>query len=70
MKEFTPKKKLVKAIENTFKLNLDNDQLKEIPTKWQRRGDLIILPITSFQQPFWEELGKLCLYACYLALIS
>ena len=70
MKEFTPKKKLVKAIENTFKLNLDNDQLKEIPTKWQRRGDLIILPINSFQQPFWEELGKLCFYACYLALIS
>ena len=30
--------------------------MKEVPAKWQRHGDLILFPDTSFQQKLWSDL--------------
>ncbi|XP_005098191.1 tRNA wybutosine-synthesizing protein 2 homolog isoform X2 [Aplysia californica] len=31
--------------------------LQEVPKKWERHGDLVILPVGSFSSPQWDKLG-------------
>ncbi|KAL2467137.1 tRNA wybutosine-synthesizing protein 2/3/4 [Abeliophyllum distichum] len=32
--------------------------LEELPSRWERLGDIIVLPVTSFKDPLWDSIGK------------
>ncbi|KAF8794077.1 tRNA wybutosine-synthesizing protein 2 like protein [Argiope bruennichi] len=48
------KNKLLNEIE---KLKLDKNLLDDIPSKWEKHGDLVLLPASSFQNKLWSLLG-------------
>ncbi|GAB2301081.1 hypothetical protein Dimus_035115 [Dionaea muscipula] len=31
--------------------------LSQLPTRWERLGDIVVLPITSFDDPIWKTMG-------------
>lgn len=31
--------------------------LEELPTRWERLGDIVVLPVTCFKDPIWDSLG-------------
>ncbi|XP_010538959.1 PREDICTED: tRNA wybutosine-synthesizing protein 2/3/4 isoform X2 [Tarenaya hassleriana] len=36
---------------------LPNKLLEELPPRWERLGDIVVLPITSFRDPVWSSIG-------------
>ncbi|XP_074307515.1 tRNA wybutosine-synthesizing protein 2/3/4-like [Silene latifolia] len=39
------------------KRGLSEEILDQLPTRWERLGDIAVLPITSFRDPAWDTLG-------------
>ncbi|KAG9454033.1 hypothetical protein H6P81_006937 [Aristolochia fimbriata] len=37
---------------------LSQQLLEQLPTRWERLGDITVLPATSFKDPIWESLGQ------------
>nr|XP_027087531.1 tRNA wybutosine-synthesizing protein 2/3/4-like [Coffea arabica] len=37
---------------------LPTNLLDELPSRWQRLGDIVVLPVTSFKDPAWNLVGK------------
>ncbi|KAJ9566092.1 hypothetical protein OSB04_002058 [Centaurea solstitialis] len=37
--------------------SLPSDLLGELPTRWERLGDIVVLPMTSFKDSVWDSLG-------------
>lgn len=37
---------------------LPTNLLDELPSRWQRLGDVVVLPVTSFRDPAWNLVGK------------
>lgn len=52
-----PKQRLVKELKNFLGRDLDEKELHDLPSKWQKRGDLIIFPANAFQHPSWGQYG-------------
>ncbi|GJR14349.1 tRNA wybutosine-synthesizing protein 2/3/4 isoform X1 [Tanacetum coccineum] len=38
--------------------NLPEALLEQLPTRWERLGDIVVLPMTSFKDSVWDLLGK------------
>ncbi|KAD0533610.1 hypothetical protein R6Q59_016587 [Mikania micrantha] len=38
--------------------NLPTTLLEQLPTRWERLGDIVVLPVTSFKDSVWDSLGK------------
>ncbi|KAM1108590.1 hypothetical protein ACFX2B_005165 [Malus domestica] len=36
---------------------LPAELLEELPARWERLGDIVVLPATSFKNPIWDSLG-------------
>ncbi|XP_062013510.1 tRNA wybutosine-synthesizing protein 2/3/4 [Rosa rugosa] len=32
--------------------------LEELPTRWERLGDIVVLPVTSFKNPLWDSIAE------------
>ncbi|KAK9267461.1 hypothetical protein L1049_009887 [Liquidambar formosana] len=32
--------------------------LEQLPTRWDRLGDIVVLPLTSFKDPVWDSIGE------------
>ncbi|XP_021766875.1 tRNA wybutosine-synthesizing protein 2/3/4-like [Chenopodium quinoa] len=37
---------------------LSEELLDQLPTRWERLGDIVVLPITSFRDPAWDTIGS------------
>ncbi|XP_030511426.1 tRNA wybutosine-synthesizing protein 2/3/4 isoform X2 [Rhodamnia argentea] len=37
---------------------LSEELLEQLPTRWERLGDIVVLPETSFKDPIWETIGE------------
>ncbi|KAL8032845.1 hypothetical protein ABFX02_13G123600 [Erythranthe guttata] len=37
---------------------LPAELIEQLPSRWERLGDIIVLPITSFKDPVWESIGE------------
>lgn len=43
----------------------------DIPTKWEKHGDLILLPSYSFQDPVWCNFGiYYCSIVCFIIIFT
>ncbi|PWA89960.1 tRNA wybutosine-synthesizing protein [Artemisia annua] len=38
--------------------NLPESLLEQLPTRWERLGDIVVLPMTAFKDSVWDSLGK------------
>ncbi|KAI3680535.1 hypothetical protein L6452_35307 [Arctium lappa] len=38
--------------------NLTSDLLEQLPTRWERLGDIVVLPMNSFKDSVWDSLGN------------
>ncbi|KAL0542912.1 hypothetical protein IC582_017993 [Cucumis melo] len=55
----TPFKKMSEAVSSLLKhYGLSEVLLEELPTRWERLGDLVVLPLTSFKDPTWDTIGE------------
>ncbi|XP_031253784.1 tRNA wybutosine-synthesizing protein 2/3/4 isoform X1 [Pistacia vera] len=32
--------------------------LEQLPSRWERLGDIVVLPVTSFKDPVWDSIGE------------
>uniref|UniRef100_A0A6N2KY01 TRM5/TYW2-like N-terminal domain-containing protein n=1 Tax=Salix viminalis TaxID=40686 RepID=A0A6N2KY01_SALVM len=32
--------------------------LEELPNRWERLGDIVVLPATSFKDPIWDSISE------------
>ncbi|CAA3008333.1 tRNA wybutosine-synthesizing 2 3 4 [Olea europaea subsp. europaea] len=37
---------------------LPPELLEQLPSRWERLGDIVVLPVTSFKDPLWDSVGK------------
>ncbi|XP_030469651.1 tRNA wybutosine-synthesizing protein 2/3/4 [Syzygium oleosum] len=37
---------------------LSEELLEQLPTRWERLGDIVVLPEASFKDPIWETIGE------------
>lgn len=37
---------------------LPSELIEQLPLRWERIGDMIVLPATSFKDPMWDSIGK------------
>ncbi|CAI0468320.1 unnamed protein product [Linum tenue] len=37
--------------------SLSQELLDELPIRWERLGDIVVLPVTSFKDPAWDSIG-------------
>lgn len=37
---------------------LPPELLEQLPSRWERLGDIVVLPVTSFKDPLWGSIGK------------
>ncbi|XP_073302824.1 tRNA wybutosine-synthesizing protein 2/3/4 [Primulina huaijiensis] len=37
---------------------LPSELIEQLPLRWERVGDMIVLPTTSFKDPMWDSIGK------------
>ncbi|GAV85023.1 Met_10 domain-containing protein/TYW3 domain-containing protein/Kelch_2 domain-containing protein/Kelch_4 domain-containing protein/Kelch_6 domain-containing protein [Cephalotus follicularis] len=37
---------------------LSSKLLEQLPTRWERLGDIVVLPVTSFRDPEWNLIGE------------
>lgn len=40
------------------KRGLSAELLKQLPTRWERLGDIAVLPVSSFKDPAWDSIGE------------
>ncbi|XP_028054849.1 tRNA wybutosine-synthesizing protein 2/3/4-like isoform X3 [Camellia sinensis] len=53
-----PLKVMSEAVANLLKhKGLPTELLDQLPTRWERLGDIIVLPMTSFKDPAWDSVG-------------
>lgn len=50
----TLKKELIKLI---LRNSSDGKLPADVPLKWEKHGDLVLLPATAFQNPIWSDFG-------------
>ncbi|XAR65643.1 tRNA(Phe) [7-((3-amino-3-carboxypropyl)-4-demethyl)wyosine(37)-N(4)]- methyltransferase [Bertholletia excelsa] len=36
---------------------LPTELLEQLPTRWERLGDIVVLPVSSFKDPAWDSIG-------------
>ncbi|XP_035224530.1 tRNA wybutosine-synthesizing protein 2 homolog [Stegodyphus dumicola] len=53
----SPKEALSKLLANLF-ADTGIDMPNDVPSKWEKHGDLILLPSSSFQHPIWANFGN------------
>ncbi|GMP62237.1 hypothetical protein CsSME_00024415 [Camellia sinensis var. sinensis] len=54
----SPLKVTSEAVANLLKhKGLPTELLDQLPTRWERLGDIIVLPMTSFKDPAWDSVG-------------
>ncbi|CAM8906693.1 unnamed protein product [Rhodiola kirilowii] len=54
----SPLKVMREAILSLLKRNdLSEDLLEQLPARWERLGDIVVLPVTSFKDEIWDSLG-------------
>ncbi|CAL5418409.1 unnamed protein product [Camellia sinensis] len=54
----SPLKVTSEAVANLLKhKGLPTELLDQLPTRWERLGDIIVLPMTSFKDPTWDSVG-------------
>lgn len=59
----SPYSKIKMVIQKQFEnLDLDDDQysklLEEIPSRWEKLGDMVLIPESSFSSTIWDEINK------------
>ena len=56
----TPRDKLVESVKSLFESKLDwNEDVKgDLPKHWEKHGDLLLLPVNSFQLEIWKLFGE------------
>ncbi|OVA06603.1 tRNA transferase Trm5/Tyw2 [Macleaya cordata] len=55
----SPQKIMVEAVGSLIKhRGLPQHLLEQIPTRWERLGDIVVLPVTSFKDQIWDSLGQ------------
>ncbi|KAL7213528.1 hypothetical protein ACSBR2_016123 [Camellia fascicularis] len=54
----SPLKVMSEAVANLLKhKGLPTELLDQLPTRWERLGDIVVLPMTSFKDPAWDSVG-------------
>ncbi|KAJ0250215.1 tRNA wybutosine-synthesizing protein 2/3/4 [Hirschfeldia incana] len=55
----SPLQKMKEAITSILKQKgLPEELLDELPQKWERLGDIVVLPVTSFKDPAWSSISE------------
>ncbi|KAF7811166.1 tRNA wybutosine-synthesizing protein 2/3/4 [Senna tora] len=55
----TPLKVMTETVTSLIEQKgLPSQLLEELPTRWDRLGDIVILPITSFKDPMWDSIAE------------
>ncbi|KAL9992660.1 putative transferase [Helianthus debilis subsp. tardiflorus] len=55
----SPLKVMKDAVASLLKRhNMPTTLLEQLPTRWERLGDIVVLPMTSFKDSVWDSLGK------------
>lgn len=54
----SPLKVMSEAVASLIKnRGLSEQLLEELPSRWERLGDIVVLPVTSFKDPVWDSIG-------------
>ncbi|XP_010655400.1 tRNA wybutosine-synthesizing protein 2/3/4 isoform X2 [Vitis vinifera] len=54
----SPLKIMSEAVASLIKhRGLSSQLLEQLPTRWERLGDIVVLPVTSFKDPIWDSIG-------------
>ncbi|XP_058094324.1 tRNA wybutosine-synthesizing protein 2/3/4 isoform X2 [Magnolia sinica] len=54
-----PQKVLKEAVCSLIKRKgLSLQLLEQLPTRWERLGDIVVLPVSSFKDPIWDSVGE------------
>jgi len=59
--KMTPRENLVNNLKDLFQtkgLEMSDDHIREVPKNWERHGDLILLPESSFMSEDWNKFGN------------
>lgn len=57
-KRYSPSAQIISNIKELLNgCGLSEDLLSEVPTKWERHGDLVIIPQSSFLSSEWQTVG-------------
>lgn len=62
------KAKLLEVLSRTEWYNEDLE--KELPAKWEKHGDLVLVPERTFSSPVWHENPNIFEVACKLLQVS
>ncbi|XP_059624191.1 tRNA wybutosine-synthesizing protein 2/3/4 [Cornus florida] len=55
----SPLKIMTEAVASLVKhRNLPAQLLEQLPTRWERLGDINVIPVTSFRDPIWDSIGE------------
>ncbi|KAL6197629.1 hypothetical protein ACLB2K_033235 [Fragaria x ananassa] len=55
----SPLKIMSEAVASLLKdKDLPAGLLEELPTRWERLGDIVLLPVTSFKNPLWDSIAE------------
>ncbi|KAH6787777.1 Met-10+ like family protein / kelch repeat-containing protein [Perilla frutescens var. hirtella] len=55
----SPFKMMTEAIASLLEHHrLPADLIEQLPTRWERLGDVIVLPVTSFKDQVWNSIGE------------
>ena len=52
-----PRTKLIKHLEAMLERKLDDKLCEEVPSSWQKIGDVVVLADSAFKSPLWFSLG-------------
>ncbi|XP_039008881.1 tRNA wybutosine-synthesizing protein 2/3/4-like [Hibiscus syriacus] len=54
----SPLKIMTEADASLIRQNgLSDELLEQLPNRWERLGDIIVFPISSFRDPVWDSIG-------------
>lgn len=55
----SPQKVMSQAVESLIiKSGLPHQLVDEIPSRWERLGDIVVLPVNSFKDPLWSSIEQ------------
>ncbi|KAE8659758.1 tRNA wybutosine-synthesizing protein 2/3/4 [Hibiscus syriacus] len=55
----SPLKIMTEAVASLIRQKgLSDELLEQLPNRWERLGDIIVLPISSFRDPVWDSIGE------------